>query len=178
MKGISWFTLLAVVASCRSGRIPSQADTLNKYSKFIQLEAFPSRDTGSILYYNAQKKWYKVCYSRGTNKELGPAVLCTGCDSVLMPSFFNALKSLKSEEESKVQSDCSETRDTIVNEVQRLDFSSNYYFDSMQEVIRYKFRNNEGNILYFEPRTYSKLCRNNEERLKFIYFSDILRGMQ
>jgi hypothetical protein len=144
----------------------------------VKLQDFPSWDTSALIYYLVDGIWYKNFTYRVPGKVADKPTRCEKCDSAFDKSFFKQLSKLKSEDEIKFQQDCTEKTDSIIDGKKYVIYKMHYTFDSPGETISLKLGKEIIKVRFFEPRNCVPYCRNNEERIKFIHFSDILRGLQ
>jgi hypothetical protein len=144
----------------------------------VKLQNLPSWDTSALIYYRVDGIWYKTFTYRVPGKVADKPTRCEKCDSAFNKSFFKQLSELKSEDEIKFQQDCTEKTDSIIDGKKYVVYKMHYGTDLLEETISFRRGNKNLMVTFLEPRTHVPYCRNNEERLKFIHLSDILRGLQ
>lgn len=174
MSTYKWFLLLAYpLFACstmkrRSIEVSSTAR--------ITMSNFPSFDTASITFMKESDKWYVQFKSRNYTLAESPPIPCNSCDSIFTKAFLSGIMNLQSEE---VTNDCTLYSYAIADGDSIVEIDNFYNHSHLRvETINLQYLNQEKSIWYFEPRLAIRYCKSNEERLKFILFSDVLRSIR
>lgn len=141
----------------------------------IVLNGFPSKDTISITFFK-KGNWFvtRDFRSRPTEKPL--SIPCIDCEKIFTNDFISSLMDLQTE---KISSGCRIVKDSVIDGKQTVQITDFYSFsDLFKETISFRVNSKPISIRYLEPRTALPYCKDNQDRLRFIKYSNILRAIR